>query len=782
MMTRKFAQFLVRNKNGVLITMLLLTGSMAYVAVRYLSLRVILEELLPTDHVNVRLFKKFLDQFGGANNTVVEIRVKEGTIYDPKVLAKIKRVEEDIAFYPDTKRAFVQSIATKKVKAVHGRSGQVVIEPLMWPDVPKTPDEVEEVKANAKELYEGFLVSRDDKAALILADFDPNADFQKLFEHFRKIKGREEDGNTTIHIAGRPVLYGWIYASMPQMIAIFFGSVVLVLAIVYYYFNSVLGMLVPLVKALMTTCWGLGFISLFRYNVDPLMLLLPFFVFATVLSHSVQITSRFYEEYGRLANFDRALEETLVALLRPSFTSIFTDAAGFTVLYLARIPTLQVLAILCTVWLLSITLAVTFSTATFFYVPMPEKLQKRGLGFVERFLGKIDFGRSGKAIIGASLLILLASIYYSTKLVIGDAHPGSPILWPDAPYNRDVGEINRRFDKVGADTLQVFIEGPQQSMKNPAVYHKIEAFERRMVERVPEVGGSQSLVPIIKRINQVLYEGDPSYSYLPSTMQEIGSDLYFFVAKGEPGDFDIYTDSSWQFGNMSLFLKDHKADTINLALREAGAALREIPSIPGIDFKLAGGQIGLVKAINDEVERSNNTILFAIVAVIFVSCAVGYRSVFAGGLLTVMLLISNFLAFAYMGIAKIGLNINTLPVSSIGIGRGVDYGIYTLDRLREEYQHVGNLDEAIRRTLGTCGIAILVTALTMILPLVPWYFISSLRFQAEMGILLAIILFFNALGALVFVPAVVRWIRPKFIMGQKVQGTEETMSLELQPK
>jgi hypothetical protein len=114
-----------------------------------------------------------------------------------------------------------------------------------------------------------------------------------------------------------------------------------------------------------------------------------------------------------------------------------------------------------------------------------------------------------------------------------------------------------------------------------------------------------------------------------------------------------------------------------------------------------------------------------------------------------------------MGAYQIGLTVNTYPVASIGIGLGVDYGIYFMSRLLEEREGGADLNKAVLQTLRSNGRAIIMIATTLTIGLIIWIF-SPLKFQAEMGALLAILLFLNMLGALLLVPAMICILKPKF--------------------
>ena len=181
-----------------------------------------------------------------------------------------------------------------------------------------------------------------------------------------------------------------------------------------------------------------------------------------------------------------------------------------------------------------------------------------------------------------------------------------------------------------------------------------------------------------------------------------------------------------------------------------------------VHYRLAGGAIGVQAAVNEVINQSQMWNLILALGGVFFCVMIQYRSIAAGLILTIPLCISNLTAFALMGIYQVGLTVSTYPVSSIGVGLGVDYGIYFLSRLVEEKKLTDDINEAIINTLKSNGKSIVAIATTLTVGLIFWIF-SSLKFQAQMGALLAVLLFLNMLGALLLVPSLVAIFRPRFV-------------------
>ena len=184
--------------------------------------------------------------------------------------------------------------------------------------------------------------------------------------------------------------------------------------------------------------------------------------------------------------------------------------------------------------------------------------------------------------------------------------------------------------------------------------------------------------------------------------------------------------------------------------------------------------MGILAAINEEVERSHVANISLIFLVIFILHSITYQSPASGGIIFLQISTATLVSLAYMAIAGVGLNINTLPVQSVGVGIGVDYAIYIVDRIRQEVAETSDIDEAIRRAVRTTGMAVSFTATTVVGGIFLWTF-SNLRFQAEMAYLLVILMIVNMLGAITIVPTFYSILRPKVATALLTDEQREAM-------
>ena len=759
-MVNTIANKVIQYRTIILIVAIIITSIAGYFAFTGVTLRASLNEMLPSNHENVILYEEFSDKFGGVNTVLVMVENKNGTVYDKEFLKKYKKISDAFYFHDANRKALFEAVNLRKTRAVSGAQGQISVSPIMWPNLPETAAEMEKFRLLIHGQFNGYLISLDEKSLMIAAEFEDDVDVDNLVDFVENIRADYENDSVKLSIVGRPILLGEVKQELPKMILIFAVSVLVISTFLYLFFRTWIGVVVPMLVAFSVTVFGFGVIGFTGYNMDPLLLLLPFFVFATVLSHSVQFVSRVFDELAEDKEMKEAVRTGLMRLLFPSTAAVITSAAGFTVLALVAIPSIQTLAVICTIWLLTLTPGIIVAAAYMSFLQKPIRF-KTTLPY-QSFLAKV-FGEkmSRNVFLPIFIVLLFGGFLISQNLKIGDA-VGSPILWPDSRYNKDVSSINSNYNRIGTDVLQAYFSGDEEIMLNPDLYHQSEAFDRYIYERVLPATPASSLTPIIKNINMVLWEGDPSYQFLPDTTAEVGFNIYMFRSNGEPGDFAAYTNPEWNIGKMSIFTSEHSSDTVNDLMKFGNEFVDNYnfkEAEPVIQF--AGGQIGLIKATNDEIELKENLLLISIMIIIIFNLIWLYRSVKLGIIITFVLATSHFMTMSVMTLLDVGMNLNTLPLAALGLGRGVDYSIYMADRIRDEMLRGLDFSGAAIRAFNTSGIAIIVTAMTMILPLLSWYFLSPIRFQAEMGLLLAIILAFNMIGAITIVPAAIKILKPR---------------------
>lgn len=767
-MVRAFCSFILRHRFPVLALIAVLTGLMAYQA-KQVKVESRTIDLFPSTHPYVETFVKYADIFGGASRIAIQVEVKDGTIFNQATLAKIQRITKAVELMPAVSNYQVMSIASRKAKKTVNDAQGLRSIPVMWPAVPKTEAEIEEVRDNIlsnPQLY-GTFASIDEKAALIVAGFFENRlDPKVLYEKVDALIAQESDANTSIQAIGRPIMVGEVVKQSPRLGLIIIITSISMLLVLALYFRNLMGVAVPASAAVISAIMGFGFLGVIDQNFDPLVLVVPFIITARALSHSVQVVTRYLDEYEQSQHRINAALDTCVALFKPGALAILTDMMGIALIAIAPIPLLQKLAFMGSFWLLSIFFSgMIVSPILLSLLPMPKK-KRQGGKLIDALLSKIGeicTGPGRKFIFIGTAVALGVGFFFARNLVIGDVHPGTPMFWPDSTYNLATDRIADRF--ANTEQFTVVVEGStREAIKNPEVLATIEAFQRHM-EDLDEVGATVSIVEIIPRLISVMHGGDPKWELVPESKEETGYFLESLYTTGDPGDLTSFITPDSQNANITLFLRDHKGETLRAVVAHAREFIDAHP-LPGAKFRLAGGYGGLLAAINEEVTTLDARITLAAFGSVFLCCMLAFRSVVAGFLFLLPLVASNYLTYALMGAKGIGLDVNALPVVALGVGLGVDYGLYVVENIHEAYGKGASVQEAVLHGIRSAGKGVLLTGVTMAMGLAFWWF-SFLRFQAEMGLLLLFWMSMSMLGGLTLLPAILAQFKPRFIFGRR---------------
>jgi predicted RND superfamily exporter protein len=759
--------------------LLLITAFMAYEAT-HITIATRFIDLFPANHPFTRLTQKYA-RYGNADTTTFMIEVKHGDIFNIPTLQKI----QDIQFAANVLRLVnhneVFSLASYQTQYVKASPGTVEYHCYMYPWVPKNQKEVdalrEVVDAHKDEL--SGLVAPDYKAAAVVASFNdtgPAQNYSELFDEIQAIVHKYQDANTNIYVTGEPVVRGYGYYYFPVILAILAISIAMMVLMLYLSLGSFTSWWVPIVTGSFSALWGLGLVGLRHYDFDPLLLVVPMILTARDMSHGVQWQKRYYYVLDQVGDRLQACIETTDYMFPAGLLAIAADVSGIIFISFSGITVLDHMARAGTVWLLaSLLMVFVFQPILMSYLPRPTRKDRpiiernTALSHLQAFGAKlasvgVEAGAARGALMIGAALFLAAGIFSGMRAQVGYLHPGTPLYRPNAKVNRDIRKIVKDFP---IDEGWIIVDTPMTATQNPFSYPVLH-MEDNLRNYIFQSPGVQNVVTFadegIKPFTRVIHMGNPKFWALPHTIKLVFASVLFFMHSKAPGDmekFNLYNTSC-----VRVLLKDHTARTLNL-LRHRVAQFQKVyfprhPSVAQTKLLYLGGIAGLYAAANDvlfDLDLKNITfVLFAI----FVFSAFTFRSIVAGILFVLVCVTANFGAFIYMHLRGIGLTIDTVPVISLGIGLGVDYGIYTVSRIRDEVIGGMPLKEAVILARRDTGGAVAIVLAIMLGGLIPWMFSPAL-FHFNMSLMLALLMGLNAIAGVMVLPAFIAWSRAKFI-------------------
>ena len=750
---------------------------------RHVELRTIFSDLLPKNHPFVQTYADH-PNFGNPLTVTVMVKRKDGDIYNPETLQKVWDITRDIDLTPGVDHDQILSISTEKARYSEATPYGIESQPLMGDAVPANDEELAEFRLRVDKApnARAFLISEDESATLIKATFiERLIDYGEIFDYVQQLVERERDADHDVYVAGQPMLTGWVYSHQQAMLGIFaITGGALIISLFIYMFN-VAGVVTPLVTSLVAAIWGFGFVGWLGDPIEPLIMVVPLLLVARSFSHCVQFIERYYEVYHTVGDKKKAAEISLGVMMAPGTLGIVTDAIGLFLIMVAPIPAMERFAVFCGFWaLILLPTNVFLSPLILSFLPEPKNvsqiigIDKHGGGIwhtgirnILARMAKLSHGKRAPVTTFVIVALVVYSISQVIQIKVGNPVEGSSLLWEDSEYNVAVSEINKHF--AGLNTLEVVFEA--KDINNPSrvarqsetVFSMLELQRILEKEEVPPVA-TLSFADYLPEANRLFSGGHPKWAPLDRDQAAVAAAAGAVMVGTGPKAFLHVADFVQQNATVSLWYKDNKQETVDLALEQTRAALDQI----GLDheafrIRLGTGTIALQQSINDTVDYYQWIILGLLNVVILITCSYAYRSIVAGILLLIPVNISNLLLGAVMVQMGIGLDVNTLPIAAIGIGVGIDYGIYLLSRICEEYQEFNDHGKAIDDAVATTGKAIFFTATIVLIGILPWYFLSGLKFLADMGLLLVMVMLINMVIALIVVPLLVWLLKPKFL-------------------
>jgi len=750
----------------VLTLFLLVTAFFLYSAVTHLRVDAAFSKQLPLEHPYMQTFLDYYDDFGGADRVIVALVAEDGDMFDAEFFEALKTATDAVFFIPGVDRPKVQSIFTPNVRYLEvvedGIEGGNVIDADFTP----TPEGLGKVRENIlKANIVGRLVANDFSGAIISASLlEINPDTGERLDYFEVAQKLEDEVRNVVqtdgvgvHIIGFAKVVGDIKDGATRVVLFFLIAFLITAVLVYFYSQSLKLTIVPLVCSVVAVIWQLGMLPLLNFGLDPMGLLVPFLVFAIGVSHGVQMISSVRAEmFGRKCSTDQASRIAFRTLAVPGFIALASDTIGFVTILLIDIRIIQEMAIGASVGVASIILTnlVLLPVMTSYlkldmesYMP---KVQRRAASLAPLWetLSKVATKPVATVVLVVAAGLFAFGYYKGGQVKIGDLQVGVPELRPDSRYNVDSQVITNKFS-IGVDLISVIVEtGPEGCID----YDKMSLMDD-FVWHMQNVEGVQDVIAlpqILKVVTAGWNEGYPKW-------RELSRNTSVLVQAGARVETSTgLLNEVCSAMPVMMFTADHKAETIE---RVVGAVkeFRDANPMEGVEFRLATGPVGVMAATNEEVSAAQFPILIGVFSAVILMCLVTFRSLRAVLCIVVPLGLVSLLAYALMTYFEIGLKVNTLPVVALGVGVGVDYGIYIYTRFKHYLERGESIRASYWHALRVTGAAVVFTGITLGVGVFTWVF-SPLQLQADMGVLLTFMFFVNMLGAILLLPAIAAFI------------------------
>lgn len=773
-----FLERLIFNNRPAVIVICLLVSIFLFWQATQVRPSTSFEKMIPLHHPFIQKMMEHRNDLANLGNTVrISVEAKDGDIFSKDYMETLRQIHDEVFYIPGVDRSGLKSLWSPSVRwtevTEEGFAGGEVI-PQTYDG---SADSLEELRNNVlKSGQIGRLVANNFKSSIIdvplLESYpDPNDQGKLLkldyrqFSHELEEKIRDkyqaQNPNVQVHIVGFAKKVGDLIDGLIMVVA-FFGIAFLTTLVLLYWFTwCIRSTIAVLSTTLVAVIWQLGLMHSVGFGLDPYSMLVPFLIFAIGISHGVQKINGIALQSSDADNALTAARRTFRQLFLPGMIAILADAVGFITLLIIDIGVIRELAIGASIGVAVIVFTnLILLPVAISYVGISKKAIERSKKDATRehpFWRLLsNFAHPTVAPISVVIAIMAfgGGLWYGKHLKIGDLDQGAPELRPDSRYNKDNNFIISNYS-TSSDVLVVMVKTKPEGCSTHEALAPIDELMWTM-ENTQGVQSAISMVTVSKQVIKGMNEGNLKWETLSRNQDVLNNSI-------SRADGLYNTDCS--LAPVLVFLNDHKAETLQRAVKAVQGFAQE-HNKDGLEFLLAAGNAGIEAATNEVIAQTELTILILVYICVAAMCLITFRSIPATICIVIPLILTSVLGNALMAFLGIGVKVATLPVVALGVGIGVDYGIYIYSRL-ESFLRAGlTLQEAYYQTLKSTGKAVLFTGLCLAIGVATWMF-SAIKFQADMGLMLTFMFIVNMFGALWLLPALARFlIKPEKLAGK----------------
>ena len=726
------------------------------------------EKTIPTQHPYIANFLAERSELSGVGNVLrIAVAVEQGDIFTAAYLDTLARLNDELYLLPGVDRPYMKSLWTPTTRwtavTEEGLDGGTVI-----PDgYDGSPASLDEVRANVARSGEiGQLVAGDMHSSVIflpLLDRNPQTgeplDYAALSQQLESLRAKYQAEGVSIHITGFSKIVGDLLEGLGQVALFFVIAVLVSVAMLLAYTRCLRSTFAVVACSLVGVLWQVGLLASLGYALDPYSILVPFLVFAIGMSHGSQKMNGIMQDIGRGLSNLAAARMTFRRLFLAGLTALISDAVGFAVLWVIEIQVIRDLAITASIGVAVLVLTnLVLLPVLLSYTGLSARAAQRSLrdqqGGHERHplwsgLSRFATPRRAVAALLVGTVLALGGKLIGSQLQIGDLDPGAPELRADSRYNRDAAFMNAHY-AASSDIFVIMVRTPEDECTRYATLAAVDELAWRL-EQLPGVEATNSMASLSKMASAGYNEGNLKWYELIPNEGALGA-----VQTRAPREL---FNQGCSLLSLYVYLADHKAATLARVVAESEAFIAQQP-LPEVKFMLAAGSAGIEAATNIVVEKAMHEMLYWVYGAVILLCWITFRNWRAVLAAILPLMLTSVLAEALMVALGMGVKVATLPVIALGVGIGIDYALYVLSVLLARMKAGDSLVEAYYGALLATGKVVLLTGLTLAIAVATWVF-SPIKFQADMGILLAFMFLVNMLGALILLPALAWLLLPR---------------------
>lgn len=618
------------------------------------------------------------------------------------------------------------------------------------------------------DLYKGTLVSADQSMTglMIKVRVSKEAATSAFIVELQKLLKQHENPAITTSLAGEYVINHFQGRYMQEDLAFILPlTIALMVALMAFFFRSWSAVFYTLLVILVAVVTGTGFMAWMGVPMTIISTTMPIILTAIACAYGIHQVSHYLADADtdKLAIFTRNMENVGLALLLSGLATMI----GFGALVADNFVPIQNFGLYTAIGnLFALGAALYFLPAVILLAGPTKKvrLTEGRSGLISRLLkGLVVANRrwSGRILIVST--VILAVFAWGSTLVVSELNPVN-FFRSDDGVRVATDRINAKM--AGTRTLTLILDSDLRpigqrptaletpvDVVTPEILAKIDALGTDLQARWPDkVGKVLSLADLLKRMNLVMHDGDPSYNTIPDSKELIAQYMALFS-----GDMSPYVTFAGDKLKVTVTLRDvttRQTEDIRHAILDAFPA--DWQRAHSLHAEVTGTAHLYTVANELLVEGTTHAILICVLMV-FVLLLLVLRNLWMTLVALLPIGLTLAINFGVLGLFGIPLDAGTALVASVAIGIGVDFSIHFITWYRHERLRHPDVETALEEAILHKGRAILynmfviiggfaVLALSRFVPLI------------EFGALVSLCMITTAVGSLVLVPAALRWL------------------------
>lgn len=674
-----------------------------------------LDEYMPKTHPAFIYSDQAEEWFNIKDGILIAIENKNG-IFNTRTLEKIRDITEALEDMPQFSPIDITSLYS--ADNITGTEEGLEVRSF-YKRPPQSSEKLEELRLDVigNEMIYGRIISSDETVALIVAGMGGNSFTQEFYNEIMAFAHSYAGEGDEIYVAGRPIVEGTMALLGPADMKRMVPLVLLVIAVVLYTLTrSLRASAATLISVFISTIWAFGMMAALDIPIYAVTTMIPVMLIAIGVAYGIYFYNRLNQYFAKHpeASKHEALSFTIRSLWKPLAMAAFTTMVGFTSLLSSQVYPIKYFGVFTAFGILiAFILALVFLPAAVLVAGYRPKHKPRN----EK--GAHDSGPTMLNRIAENLLAR-KKIVYATVVLIGVVSLfGLGKVWINSSFlanferNSDIAKtdafVNSKFG--GTSTLNIILEGNEDAFKMPENLLLIDQMQAD-AENLPKVGNSFSLSDYLKRMNKVMNADDDAYYTIPETSEMVAQYLLLYEMSGDPENLLKVVNYNYDRTNVTLQLKGDDSKTIKEALSVI-AVYEEAFKERGITVNYAGSGYKALVFTSLILEGQILSILISLLLVIII-LAIMFRSLMAGLIGSVPIIVTALISFGIMGWFNIPLSTTTALLSSIAIGIGIDYAIHFIQNYRTGIESGLSQKQSLYDTMGLTGKAILYNAIVVI--------------------------------------------------------------------